>query len=890
MTRLALDQVTDFGDFTRGKDISDYLNQMLMNNSRYGPSDVRLSPDGRHIHIILRKPQCGLMTFDKFQRAQSIQYNKHLDLVLAKTTPIVDVVYIENNGDSGDAVLCVVFENGKTEIWKFLERKSGWHLLQTVDLCHNVKTRVVSVCVCQNYIVWCEERTFSDSSSAPNANYSNFRYYICKRTFEVYEAGIKLGGVKIAMYNNPLYIVISSGENVYLFPEYAKEESSGLVSKFFLAWCPQHDWFRIGSTCSGIFHQKASQVSKEFDFKHLVQDSMGALIEINPVSIQGITSTGQGGLLLLLTSGWVCEVQRDGFLRHIYKLPDNCPVTCSTVSSLSVHHDLLALVVGKMLYLIDMRCGRELERIPLKRHSMLFVNSFESSTPHLLSDAGLFVVMQCAVDSMNKPSPILADTLSSNALLVEAVFEEACKYYQQRSLGSTQLTAEKLQKGGMFQAPLSLAAILKDYMSGQKSCDITKVNGGSEKLLCSLDGELKSLVTMEKVKATLVCASEKELQALGESLVLQEVSRLLSTEVDCDSLIHLNFIFQTFPEEAWHALQAALQLCWNREGSLLSCAPAEVWKGVLTPVQPVSSFHVHTYPHTQHLHQKYTPVNVALPVFELLCHSMFRYQPSWLPCFLELAQQQAGSSASNSGWSYGVVKDSSDSLPLYKRALTVLPGGDDHQGEQLELEVELLLCSQRPNAILQALRLLMDHGEWERVTHVAERFCRQSQLLNKEIFSTMLCEVAHHRYLDPYLDLLWALCPEDATVTSILNTVLKSLPNGPSAEGSPSLSLATSPFSGPSSSQSNQLTVGLLKPLLHRVLLRETKPSQRYADILQSPTIPPPTPPRQIKGLSRAATPSVLKPKHTTPRIASPESAEPQPHSVQSNMVPDTRT
>ncbi|XP_063048037.1 BLOC-2 complex member HPS6 [Engraulis encrasicolus] len=927
MTRLALDQVTDFGDFTRGKDLNEFLKQTFTNNSsRNGLSDIRVSPDGRHIHVILRKPKSGLMTFDKFQRPHLIQCQKYLDLSLTKTSPVVDVVYLDNNKESGVAVLTVVFENGKAEFWKFWERKSGWHLIQTVDLCNSPRARVVSVCVSLNFIAWCEERPPSENSSVLGPNRNNFRYCICKRTFEVDEGGVSLGGVKIALHNNPRYTVTSSGENVYLFAADNKDnQSPGTVSKFFLTWSPQNDVFRVSSTCGGALLQRSSVPHRESDFKGLVTDCIGALSNISPPSVCGHASArNSGGLLMLLSSGWVCEMQKDGVLRHIYKLPDNCQASTWTHTSLSVYHDVLALTVGKTLYLIDTKCGRELEKISLKVESLLFVNSLESHTPHLLSDSGLFVVMRrdTAADLKNKPSPSSSSSspstlVSADAVLVEAVFEEACKYYQQRSLGSTQLTAEKLKKGGMFQAPLSLASILRDYLSGQKPADIAKGisgggSGGNDKLLCSLEEELKSLVGLEDTKLTLVRASEKDLEDLGESLVQQEVGRLLGSEVDRDSLIQLNFIFQTFPDEAWRALQSALQLRCNGEGSLCSKAPAEVWKSILAPIPSVTSFHqqphhAHHHHHHHHAHHHHNgqqskqqaaappPVNVALPVFELLCHSVFRFQPGWLPRFLELAQDQAGSSsAGSSTWSYGVVKETpDDSLPLYRRALSILPdAGGGHQYQ--DLEVELLLCSRRPNAVMQALRILMGTGQWERATRVAERFCRQSPLLNKEIFTTLLCEVAHHRHLDPYLELLWALCPEDITVTSILNIVLKNLPPTPVPTPSPCPSSGAvgcigggvfgsggvsaggfgsgsgisggvwgighsshgsgSPPAGPFPIHSSQLTIGLLKPLLNKVLLRETKPSQRYADILQSPTFPPPTPPRQAKGLPRPAT------------------------------------
>lgn len=186
-------------------------------------------------------------------------------------------------------------------------------------------------------------------------------------------------------------------------------------------------------------------------------------------------------------------------------------------------------------------------------------------------------------------------------------------------------------------------------------------------------------------------------------------------------------------------------------------------------------------------------------------------------------------------------------MPLYKRALCVLSSLRSDRDLHQDLEVELLLVSGRPNAILQALRILMAKQQWERVMQVAQKFCKQSPLLNKEIFTVLLCEVAQHRDLDPYLELLWVLCPEDLTVTTILNLVLKNLPS-PNTPPSSSFSMSSTSLSAPApfaDSQSSQLTIGLLKPLLRKVLQRETKPSQRYADILQSPTFPPPAPPRQ---------------------------------------------
>ncbi|KAA0718015.1 Hermansky-Pudlak syndrome 6 protein -like protein [Triplophysa tibetana] len=807
MTRLELEQVTDFGDFTKGNDLKEFLKQTVSNCL----SDVRLSPDGRHIHVIVRQPRSGLMTYDKNQRPHLVQCQKNADLTVTCNVPIVDVIYMtQSKAEDGSCVLGIIFENGKAEFWKFLECRPGWHLLQTVELCNSPTARVVSVCICLNFIVWCEERPPSESSGGAC---NNFRYCICMRTVEVNEGGVSLGCVKIALHHNPRYTTIASGDLVYLLP--VSDNSPVNVFKVFLAWSPEHNTFKVHSTCSSSLLMKSSK--KESDFTRLVTDCVGILSTINPPDICGVSPAGYGDLLLLLSTGWVCVIKRDGGLWKIYKLPDNCLSSGDTQNSLNVYKEILALTVKRTLFLIDTKCGQELERISLKWEGRLLVNTLDTQSPQMLSETGLFKITQKELDAKARSIPV-----DSSTLLVEAVFEEACKYYQQRSLSSTQLTVEKLKKGGMFQAPISLAAILGDYLNNQNSKTSEKKSSGQERLMNSLESELKSLVSLEDIKTSMLMASEKDLESDCENLVQQEICRLLSAELDKENLHYLNSIFHLFPAESWHAMQAALQLRGNGEGSLSSKASAELWKIILSPVQPTANF--------AHCNGQQKHTNAVLPVFELLCHSIFKFQPDWLPRFLELALQQVGAS-STSSWNFG-GKESSESIPLYKRALAVLPCKGAHQ----HLEVELLLCSQRPNAIMQALRILIELGQWERVTQVAERFCRQSPLLNKEIFSALLCEVSQHRDLDPYLDLLWTLCPDDMSVTSILNMVLKNLPTSTQS-------------SGPFEAEGSHITIGLLKPLLRKVLQRETKPSHGYADILQSPTCPPPTPPRQAKGV-----------------------------------------
>lgn len=872
-----LEQLSDFGDYTNNTEISEILTNNEHSNNL---SNVRLSPDGRHIHVILSKPKYGVVTFDKYERPQLVRHQTKQDLWLTRTVPIVDILYLDHNNNSSNrdtAVVAVVYDTGKVEFWKFQECKSGWFLLQTSDLCNSPRARVVSVCVCSNLIIWCEERPPSESSPALSSTRNNLRYCVCRREFEVEEGAVNLGGVKIALHSNPKFSVVSSGENVHLLPDLTTKPLLS-ISKLFLTWSPYHDFFRISTTCRNSPLKKLS--AKESDFKRLVTDLLGYLSTLQPPEIFGCSPTGCGGLLLLLSTGWLCLLQKDGMLRQLYKLADNCLVKHSTRTSICMYPDTLALLIGHNLYLIDVKCGRELGKIVLKREGLLYANRAERWSPHLMSETGLFLIINQDTHSRDCSSETNTCSLSTDnsfppgALLVEAVFEEACKYYQQRSLSSTKLTVDTLKKEGRFQAPISLASILRSYFTtgwGHKGAEMTQ-NGvgeyitGQDKLMGSLEAELKALVSLEEVKGRLVKGNVKEVEAVCEGLIEKEVSRLLSSsEMDKEALLYLNSLFSIFPSQAWRAMQAALQLNYNGEGSLTSRASPDVWKTVLGPASTscspsflknggpkhsVKGDYVANYK----ANSPSSPLPSVLPVFELLCHSVLRFQPSWLSKFLKLAQQQQqqgstslGLSLASSSWSFSGGRGGEgreNNVPLYKRALCVLSNLSPDRDQHVDLEVDVLLVSWRPNAILQALRILMAKQEWKRVTQVAQEFCKQSPLLNKEIFTTLLCEVAQHRELDPYLDLLWALCPEDITVTTILNLVLTNLPslNSPCSSSFSTSDTTPAPFADPHSSQ---LTIGLLKPLLRKVLQRETKPSQRYADILQSPLFPPPAPPRQ---------------------------------------------
>uniref|UniRef100_A0A803WER7 HPS6 biosis of lysosomal organelles complex 2 subunit 3 n=1 Tax=Ficedula albicollis TaxID=59894 RepID=A0A803WER7_FICAL len=707
------------------------------------------SPDGQHLLLL--------------QKSRVVAFQRHsiagADLERSWQPPQpapVGLLFLQSPAAPGSWVLAVVWEHGRTEVWHFVVAV-GWQLLQTLELCQGARARVVSVCSQGASLVWCEERpplgAHSDMSKCA------FRFCVCARALEVGEQGVRLGAVRIVLHNSPEYRVLASPQHVFLVPAAA---GFATTSKFLLIWHPEKAEFIITAPSAGFIHSKVLRSSSESDFRKLLLGSVGLLSGFAPLDIHTSTVSNSGGLLLVSTKGSVSMVETDGTQRHIFDL-EGGPLAQGSSVQLKTFGSILACVLAGVLYLVDQNSGRLVEKEVLSMKEVHFLESQgEEDSIQLLSQTGIYSFSFSKPEDSSRPEPCL----------VEMVFEEACRYYQRRSLSSSKLTVEKLKKGGTFQAPVVLAAILQHSLQDTYA-----------KLLSTVSLELQSYMSLELLKACVVCAPESEVESYCKELVEQEVSRILQSDMDTDNLAYLNSVFASFPKAAWKAIRSCLQLQQNGDGLLVARATPEVWKKVLCQ------------PQLEEVGQ-----NGMVPLFELICASFLRFRPKWLPSFVELTQQYVSSS-----WSYSSKEGPEGRVPLYKRALGVLARKNKHGEADDEMELELLLCSKRPKAVLQALHLLIRLKQWQRVVEVAEKFSKLSPLLNKEIFITLLAEFAQHRELDPYLDRLWPLCPAELTASDILTTVLQHLPHS-----------QEDPV--PFSSEGNQLTVGLLKPLLQRVV------------------------------------------------------------------------
>ncbi|NWX80972.1 HPS6 protein, partial [Alca torda] len=781
-----LRQVSDFSDFSRGHRLQELLCQ------GEEPSHVLSSPDGQHLLVLQKNRTPPLPQVVAFQR-HSIG-GADLERNWQQPQPaLVGLLFLQSPGTSGSSALALVWEHGRTEVWHFVVAL-GWQLLQTLELCQGARARILSVCSQGASLVWCEERPPLDAHL--DMSKCAFRFCVCTRALEVGEHGVRLGTLRIVLHNSPEYQVLASPQHVFLVPATA---SFATISKFLLIWHPEKAKLTITAPSAGFVHSKVLRSSSESDFRKLLLGSVGLLSCLAPLDIHTSAVSNSGGLLLVSTKGAVNMVEPDGTQRHVFDL-EGGPLAQGSPVQLKTFGSILACVLAGVLYLVNQNSGRLIEKKILNMKEVHFLESpGEEDSIQLLAQTGIYSF------SFSKPE----DSSRSEPCLVEMVFEEACRYYQRRSLSSSKLTVEKLKKGGVFQAPVALAAILQ-HSRCQKQKPARGLQDTYAKLLSTMSLELQSYMSLELLKTCVVCAPESEVESYCEELVEQEVSRVLHSDMDKDNLAYLNSVFASFPKAAWKATRSCLQLQQNGDGLLVARATPEVWKKVLGGPQ-----------------QEEMGQNGVVPLFELICASFLRFKPKWLPSFVELTQQYVSIS-----WAYSSKEGPEGRVPLYKRALGVLARKNKCSKADDEMELELLLCSKRPKAVLQALHLLVRLKRWQRVVEVAEKFSKLSPLLNKEIFTTLLAEFAQHRELDPYLDMLWPLCPAELTASDILTVVLQHLPRS-----------QEDPV--PFSSEGNQLTVGLLKPLLQRVVQRPCVQDEMYSDALQSPTFPPPTPPRE---------------------------------------------
>ncbi|KAM4604583.1 BLOC-2 complex member HPS6 [Discoglossus pictus] len=757
--------------------------QVLREALQSGEPQVTVSPDKRHLFLLLPHK---LLSFPRLLDQAPLNPASYLEKTWAAHTPPLAGLLFPRSSDQA-WVLTLVWESGRAEVWSPPTARSGkgWTLLQILELCNSPRARVASVCVCGGDLVWCEERPSSEAKQPAALRTSQFNYCICQRSLELHGEQSILGGMKIVLHHSPLYNVMASARHVCMVPS-----ASIIVPQLLLIYSPLEDKISISSTSSGLIHIK-NLSEGESDFKKMVFECLGFMSFTAPAETRSSAVTESGDLLLVSTNGDIDMLHPDGTVRHICDFRRS--INNDTKVRMQIYGGILACALDTSLYLIDLNTGRQMEKCTLSTDDLCFVKFLETDDIQLLTKTGIYII------SYYGSNGFIEENGKCEPALLEMVFEEACKYYQRRSLSSAKLTVNTLKKEGIFQAPIALSSIVNSYQKDGKSKDPKYAD-----LSDTMSSELQSYLSLEVLKSHIINAPGN-LDQYCEDLIDQEIHRLLHTDLDRDNLVYINSLFNMFPKPAWKSLRNNLQFQQNGDGKLVIRATSDLWKKVLSTLSSGPKENCH---------------NGVSPLFEVICQSLYTFKPKWLPGFVQQAQEYAGLSC------YFSNKENCEGAPLYKRALSVL--SKKKNNTTIDLEIEILLCSGRPQAIIQAIHVLISLQQWERVMTETRKFSKLSPIITKDIFITLLIEFVKNRHLDSYINELYEICPDDMTVTDILRIVLQTVPK---IQGD------HLPFSCNSDAH---LTVGSLKPLLNKVLQNQSRQDQRFS----ASSYPPSTPQR----------------------------------------------
>ncbi|KAM8923893.1 BLOC-2 complex member HPS6 [Pelodytes ibericus] len=677
--------------------------------------------------------------------------------------------------------LALVWENGRAELWSPPQGPSGWGLVQSLSLFSSPRARLVSVCSSGEDLVWCEERP----PSKPTAKLHSC--CVCKRSLVNYTQPVTPGNMKIILHHSPSYQLYSSSKHIFMVPH------KGAASHLLLIYSYLEQKITMSSTSRGRLHSR-SLTQGDSDFQKMVVELLGIVASDACFDTLCCTVTAMEELLLLDASGQVHLLYPDGATRHVYKFDNQ--LVCEAHIGMQLFEGTLACALDAVLYLIDLHTGRLMEKIILSA-DMRLLKVFGSGAFQFLTKAGIYTVSRGPVDKGE-------NNRTCEPALLEMIFEEACKYYQRRSLSSTRLTVHSLKQEGIFQAPITLSSIVKCFQKKEKPLDEKFTD-----LLSIMYNELQNYLGLERLKACIINADGNDVESYCEDLVDQEISRLLvHIDLDRENLLYINSLFTMFPKASWKSIRNNLQICQNGDGKLVVRATSDVWRKVLGPLPPGC---------------KESSQNGVRPLFEVICQSLYTFKPKWLPFFVQHAQE-----CGELSWGFS-NKEKCEQVPLYKRAMSVLNKRKENTTVDRELEIDILLYSGRPLAIVQAIHILIGSQRWERVMEETKRYSVLSPVISKDIFITLLVELVKHRYLDAYIDQICDICPVDMTATAILRIVLQNLPQNTAQTPLP-------PEGG------RHLTVGLLKPLLNKVLQNQVKAQKTLI-----PTFPPSTPQRADK-------------------------------------------
>ncbi|CAM9475941.1 unnamed protein product [Lampetra planeri] len=665
------------------------------------------------------------------------------------------------------ALVAVVFESGRVDFWRSDVRRQRHEMSPAgrANLCISPRARVLSAAALSSCLLWCEAR----SSSAPRSSRDLLlRHCVCRRAVSQATAGgpVTLGGVQVLLHGCPALHVVPSADVVHLVPF---QRNPVPLQSLLPLWSPRD------GTVSAVALRRggvvcAKRPDSDADFKGLALGCVSPPPTSEPVVAHA--ACRGGGLLLGLSDGRVWRVERDGACRVLCR----CDLLRrgSRLDMLAVKN-ALAVASDRDVEMFDTRSGHLIRKIKGGVCILSITSDRDEDEFRFLTEKGIYRADTEPVRSHGSGSLRPQDVLSA------WVYEEACSYYQKRSLTGNKITPEQLKQGGAGKGAAFVVAILSHAVCPKYT------NSQAAPFSVNLENALKPLiesyVKIEQIKRTFVVDDEAEIQYA--EFIKEEVSRLLQSR-DMDTPKRFQSLLDTFLSETLSAVWDILGP--NDDGAAAAAAAGgglnESWRCVM---------------------QESTDRDCVPPVYEQLCVALYQHRPEDLLPFVGAAQE------SQRAVPRSRLSADSAATPPHLRALFVLPEskGGGGGGEEAAFIRTELLCRGSPEDAAQAIQLLLSMGMWQQAVAAASRYRIDNQMLQAQVFTTFLDAFTCSRGLDPYVGKVWELCPDSMTATDVLATVLHRLPNSHDE---------AQPFVR----RDAQITIELLRPLLTRLLLKES--------------------------------------------------------------------
>ncbi|KAL3868436.1 hypothetical protein ACJMK2_041243 [Sinanodonta woodiana] len=156
--------------------------------------------------------------------------------------------------------------------------------------------------------------------------------------------------------------------------------------------------------------------------------------------------------------------------------------------------------------------------------------------------------------------------------------------------------------------------------------------------------------------------------------------------------------------------------------------------------------------------------DLALPLFEQICHLLFTQHPSLLLKFVKRGQmvcdQRVGVSA---------FIRKRQTLQVYERALRCItdPEKSYHVNEALDATVELLIASEQDGSRLKAQKLLIRHKQWLKALALLSEF-QDNSSQHILMYQITLDALIQNNCLVEYSDLIFSMMPRCQSIKSVL--------------------------------------------------------------------------------------------------------------------------